>query len=63
MAMTFEFKVTVTVERVSGKFASRDEISEALMAELEGAEPYGVSGLGADGMSEYETSDFTVEES
>lgn len=62
MAHTFEFKVTVTVERVTGKFASRDEISEAIMSELEGADPGYLSGLGTDGSSDYETTDFTVED-
>lgn len=60
MAHTFEFKVTVTVERMSGKFASRDEIADALRDEI--GEPYRVYGVGADGMSEYEVVDFQVED-
>ena len=62
MAHTFEFKITVTLERTQGKFAARDEMSEAIMAELEGADPGGVYGIGADGASDYEVTDFTVEE-
>lgn len=62
MAHTFEFKITVTLERDQGKFASREEMSEALIAELEGADPGGVYGIGADGSSDYSVTDFTVEE-
>lgn len=62
MAHTFEFKITVTLERTQGKFASRDEMSEALMSELEGADPGGVYGIGADGNSDYEVTDFSVEQ-
>lgn len=62
MAHRFEFKVIVTVERVEGKFASRYEIADALRDEIENSQPYGVEGLGADGMSSYEVSDFEVED-
>ncbi len=62
MAHTFTFTVTVTLERTQGKFASRDEMAESLLSELEGADPGGVYGIGADGASDYEVTDFTVEE-
>lgn len=62
MAHTFEFKITITLERDQGKFAARDEMSQALMDELEGADPGGVYGIGADGASDYSVTDFTVEE-
>lgn len=62
MAHTFEFKITVTLERSTGKFAARDEMAEAIISELEGADPGGVYGIGADGASDYEVTDFQVEE-
>lgn len=62
MAHTFTFTVTVTLERTAGKFAARDEMAEAILAELEGADPGGVYGIGADGASDYDVVDFTVEE-
>lgn len=52
--------VDIDVDRVSGKFASRDEIEEALITMIEGANEGSVSGVGADGDSEYEISDWTV---
>ena len=61
MAHTFEFKITVTLERTTGKFASRDEMAEALIAELDN-DPGGIYGIGADGASEYDVTEFTVEE-
>lgn len=45
------FKIEVEVERVTGKFAGRDEIEEILVSAIEEADLYGV---GADGESEYE---------
>lgn len=61
--MKARFVVEVEVERVTGKFASRDEIVEALSTAIEegigGADLYG---LGADGESEYEVTDISVEE-
>lgn len=63
MAHTFSFTITAIVERESGKFASRDEIADEIINELEGADPGYVSGIGADGDSEYTIIDWTVEES
>jgi hypothetical protein len=63
MAHWFTFQVTVEVERISGKFATREEISEPIMAELESAASGAdVSGLGPDGDSEYEITDYNVNE-
>lgn len=62
MAHTFEFKVRVVVERTEGKFASRDEIADALRDELEANQPYGVDGIGADGSSSYEVTEYEVED-
>jgi hypothetical protein len=62
MAHTFEFIVRVSVDRDSGKFASRDEIAEQLRDAIEGADPGSVSGVGADGDSEYSVGDWTVED-
>lgn len=58
---TFQFAITVTVERVTGKFAARDDIAEAIADALEGADPGTLDGLGADGATEYEVTDFTVD--
>lgn len=60
--MNITLTVEVEVERVQGKFAARDEIVEALLSELEMANPGSISGVGADGMSEYEVVSFEVEE-
>ena len=62
--MRFAFTVTVEVERITGKFASRDEIREALETEISDAiGAADLSGLGADGESEYEVTDSSVDES
>jgi hypothetical protein len=58
--MRFEFKVSVEVERESGKFASRDEIAEELRTALADADPGQVSGVGADGDSYYNTIEWEV---
>lgn len=57
-------KVTITIDvevaHVCGKFASKDEIAEAIVAELEGSDPGTLTGVGADGESEYEISSWEV---
>lgn len=58
--MRITVEIEIEVERVAGKFASRDEIEEAIVAEIEGAAPGSVDGLGADGESEYEVAGWTV---
>lgn len=62
MAQVFEFIVTVTTERESGKFAPRDEQIEAIREMLEGANEGSISGIGSDGESEYTISDWEVSE-
>lgn len=59
MAHTFTFKITVTLTRTQGKFASREELAEAIQSELEGADP-GQINAGDDG--EYEVESFEVDE-
>jgi hypothetical protein len=49
-----EFTLVVQVERDSGKFASRDDIGEALAEAINDAD---LSSLGADGTSEYHVED------
>lgn len=51
--MIFKVTIDVEVQRVQGKFASRDDIQGSIQEELEQTEP-DLSGLGADGDSEYE---------
>lgn len=60
--MRFNFTVFVEVERTEGKFASRDEIAEQILEALDGANPGSISGVGADGTTEYEIVDFEVTE-
>ena len=62
MAHRFTFTVTVELEREAGKFASRDEISAALIEWLESADEGVVDGIGADGESSYTTISWEVEE-
>ena len=63
MAHRFTVVIEVEVERTEGKFASRDEIAEAIQEALANTgEGESLSGLGADGDSEYEiTSSVVVE--
>lgn len=60
--MRFDFLVSVEVERTEGKFASRDDIAAELAQTLEFADPSSIDGIGADGTSSYETTDWSVEE-
>lgn len=54
--MRILIEVEIEVERTAGKFASRDEIEEALVEALD--DPGSIDGLGADGESEYEVVSF-----
>lgn len=55
--------VTVTVDRVSGKFASRDEMAEPMIAALtEAIGSVDLAGLGVDCESEYTVVDSEVVE-
>lgn len=56
---TFKIEGSITVERESGKFVSREELSEAIQEALDNIEPE-LSGLGADGNSDYFVADLTV---
>lgn len=61
--MNFTFTVEVSVERVQGKFAGRDEISERILDEIQGAlDNIDLNGIGADSESEYEVADSSVDE-
>lgn len=60
--MDIKFSGSIQIERVQGKFASRDELIELIQSELDDAlqaiQPYG---LGADGTSEYEITDYDLD--
>jgi hypothetical protein len=62
MSSRFKFVVEVDLDRVEGKFASRDEMAEQLQEALDSANPGSVDGIGADGMSSYEVSGWEVNE-
>lgn len=62
MAHRFTFTVTVELEREAGKFATRDEMSEELLNWLEGANESQVYGIGADGDSTYNITNWEAEE-
>jgi hypothetical protein len=57
-----EFKVTVRAERVTGKFASNDELREVIRDNLETNGVDDINGVGADGETEYTINDVTVED-
>jgi hypothetical protein len=57
--MRFRATIDIEVSRVTGKFASKDEISELIGDALSDASP-DVSGVGADGDSEYEIAEWEV---
>jgi predicted transcriptional regulator len=56
------FHIEVEWQRLSGKFASREEIVTEIADWLEEANAGEVSGVGADGDSEYEIVSWSVEE-
>jgi hypothetical protein len=60
--MRFELTVSVEVERIEGKFASRDEIRDNIAEALNDANPGTLDSLGADGTSSYEVIDWVVED-
>ena len=60
--MRFVFTVEIEVERVQGKFASRDEIGELLDKALTEANPDSIDQIGADSDSEYGIIDWNVAE-
>lgn len=58
--MRLKVEVYVEVEHVSGKFASREEIEEALVDAIERAEESTISDVGADGESVYDVTEWGV---
>ena len=62
MASNFTFEVQVSIERVQGKFATREELAEQVLGWLENCNEGTISGVGSDGDSEYEVQDFEVQE-
>ena len=60
--MQITLKITADVQRVRGKFVSREEIIQEMISQVESANPYTDSGIGADGESEYEIMEWEVEE-
>lgn len=59
--MSFTFTVSLAVRRESGKFASREDVAEAIRTALEEIEP-DVESLGPDGESIYVVDDINVVE-
>jgi len=57
--MKFAFTVTAEVNRIEGKFASRDDIGEQIRSELEGCDPGSFTGENG---GEYETVSWEVED-
>lgn len=55
--MDFAFTVNVGVDRVEGKFATREEIEEQILEALEGADPGEYEGANG---GQYETTDWVV---
>ena len=53
---------TVELEREQGKFATRDEMAEAIIEWLENADEGSIYGIGADGDSTYNTTMWEVEQ-
>lgn len=60
--MQHVFLLTVETERESGKFASADEIAEAIIAAIDEANPGQIDGIGADSESVYTIETFEAEE-
>lgn len=57
--MRFIFEVEVNVDRVEGKFASRDEIAAQIQQALEDADPGSFDG---DNGGQYESNEWSVNE-
>lgn len=57
MGMKFKFEVEVEVERIEGKFASRDDIGEQIKEALESADPGDFVG---ENEGEYQVADWSV---
>lgn len=61
MAVVIRLSITVELDHETGKFAGKDELEEFLRNELESCDPGSVDGVGADGMSTYAVSSWTVD--
>lgn len=57
--MEFSFIVNASVERVQGKFSTRENIEEELIETIDGANPGSITG---ENDGEYEVTDWTVEQ-
>ena len=60
MTHRLSFTVQVELERVEGKFAGRDEMAEAITEMIENANEGDICGIGADGESDYEITEWIV---
>jgi hypothetical protein len=60
--MRFLFEIEADVQRIEGKFATRDEIAEQIQGWLDNANEGLIDGVGADGASSYEVIDWSVNE-
>lgn len=60
--MRFSYVVEVEVDRVEGKFASREEVAEQIQEALDNADPGSIDGIGSDGTSSYEVQSWDVQE-
>lgn len=60
MSHRFTFTVEVEVNRTAGKFASRDEMADAIREAIEGADPGELDGLGPDGETNYTVDSWEV---
>lgn len=59
--MRLNFTITVEVEREEGKFASRDDIEAFIRDHLDDSDPGTVDGVGADGTSVYQVTEWSVD--
>lgn len=59
--MRIMLSVTVELTRREGKFASKDEVAEALRQLIADNDPGEVDGVGADGETAYDIDSFDVE--
>jgi hypothetical protein len=59
---TFKILVEVTTNHAQGKFASTEEQIASVIEDLENANPMSITGIGADGDSEYDIDEWLVEE-
>jgi len=58
--VNIEVSVSVTLDKTEGRFASKDEIEAEVLQWLEDANGGEVSGVGVDGTSTYEVTDWVV---